>query len=248
MKRHPLRIVIAALSLAVVLAACGITSAQPRGPWTTLLAITFQILANRPGQPVNCTGWYAASRRHGGSLLVSIYMTAGHCEVPHVVRIAEGFEQMAVLARIDRLGVDAAVGARLDPRATRMFPVFATALPRPGDRALVVGYSGGHLTEAVLTALPDCPHRFICFHSDHALRPGMSGAPILALHTGEIVGILIGTPQDAHGYGDPHTIWATPSTALRTLIELAAPGALDADRARGVVPSFRNPLEFLPRL
>ena len=29
-------------------------------------SITFQILAERPGLPVSCTGWYAAPRGHAG--------------------------------------------------------------------------------------------------------------------------------------------------------------------------------------
>jgi len=164
---------------------------------------------------------------------VSVYVTAGHCDVPHLVKIAEGLEQMAVLGRITRLGIDVAVGTRIDPRITRTFPILATALPRAGERALMVGYSAGHLTEAVLTNLRDCVHGFLCFHSDLALRPGMSGAPILSLQTGQIIGELVGTPLDSHGYGDPHTVWATPSTVLRTLIELTTPGDLETDRTGG---------------
>lgn len=230
-----MRVLIATLGLVIALDGSAIASAQPAGPWTTLLSLTFQILADLPNLPVRCTGWFAAPRGHIGSLLVSAYVTAGHCDVPHVVRITEGLEQTTVLARINRLGVDAAVGIRLDSRVTRAFPVLASALPRPGDRALVAGYSAGHLTEAVLTTLSECLHGFVCFHSDQPLRPGMSGAPILSLRTGEIVGILVGTPLDAHGYGDPQTIWATPSTAIRTLIELASPGLLEAGNVRSVV-------------
>ena len=198
-------------------------------------SITFQILAERPGLPVSCTGWYAAPRGHAGFLYVSVYVTAGRGEAPHVVRNPEGPEQMVVLAHINRLGADAAVGARVDRRAARTFLTLATAPPRPGDRALVAGYSAGHLTEAVLTTVPDCLHGDICFHSDQALRPGMSGAPILSLVTGQLIGILIGFPV-IHNRVDPHTIWATPSTALRTLIELATPGALEADRAGRTLP------------
>jgi hypothetical protein len=227
-----LRILTASFSLVIALVGSSIASAQPAGHWDGLLSFTFQILADRPDLPVRCTGWFAAPRGHVGSMLVSVYVTAGHCDVPHIVRIAEGFEQMARLAHVNRLGVDAAVGVRLDSRPRRTFPVLATTFPRPGDRALVAGYSAGHLTEAVLTTLPDCSYGFVCFHSDCALRPGMSGAPILSLRTGEIVGILVGTPLDAHGYGDPQTIWATPSTALRVLIDLAAPKALETDRAQ----------------
>jgi hypothetical protein len=66
----------------------------------------------------------------------------------------------------------------------------------------------------------------------------MSGAPILSLVTGQLIGILIGFPL-IHNREDPHTIWATPSTALRNLIELATPGALEADRAgRTLSPMF----------
>lgn len=223
-----MRVLLAACGLGIALAAPSTGLAQPAGPWMTLLSITFPILADLPGLPLSCTGWYAASRGDAGSMPVSVYVTAGHCDTPHIVKITEGLEQMAVLAHINRPGFDAAVGTRVDPRTTRTFPVFAEAFPRTGDRALVGGYSAGHLTEAVLTALPECLHGFLCFHSDHALRPGMSGAPILSLRTGQIIGILIGTPRDSHGYGDPHTVWATPSSALLTLIELATPGALDS--------------------
>jgi len=201
-------------------------------------SITFQILAERPVLPVSCTGWYAAPRGHAGFLYVSVYVTAGRGEAPHVVRNPEGPEQMVVLAHINRLGADAAVGAWIDLRATRTFPTLATAPPRPGDRALVAGYSAGHLTEAVLSTVPDCLHGYICFHSDHALRPGMSGAPILSLVAGQLIGILIGFLL-THNREDPHAIWATSSTALRTLIDLAVPEVLDADRAgRTLSPMF----------
>lgn len=232
----PARIGLAALGFAIVFAVFGTASAQPVAPWTSLLSATFQILADLPGWPVRCTGWYAAPRGHVSSMRVSVYVTAGHCDDPHIVRTVEGFEQMAVLARITRPGVDAAVGARFDPRATRSFPVLAAALPRPGDHTLVAGYSAGQLTEAVLTVLPDCRGGFLCLHSDRALRPGMSGAPISSLRTGEIVGILVGTPLDAHGHEDPHTTWATPSIALRALVELAAPGAIRSGAFLGGMP------------
>lgn len=228
----PARIGLATLSLAVILAVLGTASAQPVAPWTHLVSATFQILADLPGWPVRCTGWYAAPRGRMSSLVVSVYVTAGHCDAPHIARIAEGFEQMAVLARITRPGVDAAVGMRFDPRATRSFPVLAAALPHAGDQALVAGYSAGHLTEAVLTVLPTCLSGFLCFHSDRALRPGMSGAPILSLRTGEIIGVLAGTPLDPHGHEDPHTIWATPSIALRALVELAAPNTIRGEAPR----------------
>jgi hypothetical protein len=208
----------------------GIAWAQSVDTWTALHSITFQILADLPGLPVSCTGWYAAPRGQAGSLYVSVYVTAGHCEVPHIVRNPKGLERMVVLAHIDRLGADAAVGARMDRRATRTFLTLASAPPRPGARALVAGYSAGHLTQAVLTTIADCHHGYICFHSDHALRPGMSGAPILSLDTGQLIGILIGFPL-VHNRVDPHAIWATSSIALRTLIELAVPGNLDVDRA-----------------
>ncbi len=180
-----------------------------------------------PELPVSCTGWFAAPSRQVSSMLVSVYITAGHCPVPQVVRTAEGLEQMAVLARITRPGLDATVGLRLDPRHLRTFPALALVPPRLGDRALVAGYSAGHLTEAVLTAIDgrDCPAQFLCFHSDQGLQPGMSGAPILSLRTGDIVGILVATAQQARGYEDPHTIIATPAGPLRALVEIAAPGA-----------------------
>jgi len=225
------RFLLAVFGIAIALAAPSTGLAQPAGPWMTLLSVTFPILADLPGLPVSCTGWYAAARGHAGSMPVSVYVTAGHCDVPRIVRLAEGFEQMAVLGYINRPGVDASVGIRVDPRAIRMFPILATVAPWSGDRALVVGYSAGHITEAVLTTLPECLHGFLCFHSDHALRPGMSGAPILSFRTGLIIGILIGTPRDSHGYGDPHTVWATPSSTLQTLIEFAIPGVLDTNHA-----------------
>jgi len=231
-------ILVILVGLSIALMGPGIAWAQSVDAWTALHSITFQILADLPGSPVSCTGWYAVPQGHAGSLHVSVYVTAGHCEAPHVVRIPEGLERMVVLAHINRLGADAAVGARMDRRATPTFLPIATAPPRPGDRALVAGYSAGHLTEAVLSTVPDCLHGYVCFHSDHALRPGMSGAPILSLVTGQLVGILIGFPL-THNRVDPHTIWATSSTALRTLIDLAVPGALEADRAgRTVSPMF----------
>ena len=235
------RILLATIGITMALAAPGTALAEPAGPWMTLLSITFPILADLPGLPVNCTGWYATSLGHGGSMPISVYVTAGHCNVPHIVRMGEGLEQPPVLGHIDRLGVDAAVGVRVDQRATRTFPILAMTLPQPGERALVAGYSAGHLTEAVLTTLPRCFHGFLCFHSDHALRPGMSGASILSLRTGQIIGVLVGTSLDSHGYGDQHTIWATPAVALRALIELAAPGGTEADRAGGMVSSHPTP-------
>jgi hypothetical protein len=171
-------------------------------------------------------------------LLVSIYVTAGHCDAPHIVRNPAGLERTVVLAHINRLGADAAVGARMDRRTARTFLTLATTPPKPGDRALVAGYSAGHLTEAVLTAVPDCLYGYICFHSDHALRPGMSGAPILSLDTGQLIGILIGFPL-IRNREDPHAIWATSSTALRTLIELANPESLEDDpTGRTLSPMF----------
>jgi hypothetical protein len=220
------RIALSTLSLAIILSILGTASAQPIHPWTNLVSATFQILADLPGWPVRCTGWYVAPRGRVSSMIVSLYITAGHCDAPHIARVAEGLEEMAVLARITRLGVDAAVGARFDPRATRTFPVLAAALPRAGDQALVVGYSAGHITEAVLTVLPTCQHGFLCLHSDRSLRPGMSGAPIVSLQSAEVVGILVGSPMDARGHDDPTTIWATPSVALRSLVELAGPAPI----------------------
>src|SRR5215467_12105892 len=126
----------------------------------------------------------------------------------------------------------------MDLRIRRTFLTLATTPPKPGDRALVAGYSAGHLTEAVLTVVPDCLHGYVCFHSDHALRPGMSGAPILSLDTGQLIGIVIGFPL-IRGREDPHALWATSSTVLRTLIELALPGVLEADPAgRTLSPIF----------
>jgi hypothetical protein len=220
------RIALGTLGLAIILTILGPASAQSVHPWTNLVSATFQILADLPGWPVRCTGWYAAPRGRVSSMTVSLYITAGHCDAPHIARVTEGLEEMAVLARITRPGVDAAVGARFDPRATRTFPVLAAVLPPAGDQALVVGYSAGHLTEAVLTVLPTCQHGFLCLHSDRILRPGMSGAPIVSLRTGDIVGILVGSPMDARGHEDPNTIWATPSVALRSLVELAAPAPI----------------------
>lgn len=199
---------------------------QPAASWTTLLSATFRILASVATLQVSCTGWFAAPRRHTTSMHVSVYVTAGHCSVPQVVRTADGFEQMMIVARVTRPGMDATVGLRLDPRSPRTFPALATAPPRLGDRALVAGYSAGHLTEAVITAIDDCPAEFLCFHSDQVVHPGMSGAPILSLRTGDIVGILVATVRHARGYEDPHTIMATPAASLRSLIEMSAPGTL----------------------
>lgn len=214
------------VTLALALARPAVTWAQAAEPWTALLSITFPIFAELPGLPLICTGWYAAPRGRAGSKHVSVYVTAGHCAVPHVVRIPEGREPLALIARVNRLGLDAAVGVRIDPRAGRAFLELAATPPSSGDLALVVGYSGGHLTEAVLTTVSGCLNGFVCLHGDYALRPGMSGAPVLSLRTGRVLGLLVGTPPDSHGYGDPHRVWATSSTALRTLIELASPGAL----------------------
>ena len=219
---------LAAFSLAMAIAAPGVALAQPAVPWTTLLSATFRILGDLPDLPLSCTGWFVAPHGHVSSMLVSVYVTAGHCPVPQVARTAEGLEQMVVLARITRPGIDAAVGLRVDPRPLRTFPAVAIEPPRLGDRALVAGYSNGRLTEAILTAIGECPAEFLCFHSDQALHPGMSGAPIESLRTGDIVGILVATVQ-RRGYEDPHTIMATPAAALRTLVEIAVPGALRPD-------------------
>lgn len=233
--------VLATLGLALGLAASGTASAQPAAPWTTLLLATFPILADLPGWPVNCTGWYAAPRGQVGSMLVSVYVTAGHCAVPQIVRTAEGLEQMAVLARLTRPGADAAIGARFDSRSVRTFLRFATTPPHPGDRALVAGYSSGHLTEAVLTTLPDCLREFLCFHSDLALRSGMSGAPILSLRTGEIVGVLVAATWGARG----HMIMATPSAAVQALLELATQKGVESRRRTGHDDLVLDPLRAL---
>lgn len=238
---------LAATGLALLLTIPAAT-AQPPSAWTTVLAVTFRILAMLPELPLSCTGWFAApSRLVSPSMFVSAYVTAGHCPVPQVVRTAEGLEQMAVLARVTRPGVDATVGLRLDGRPRRAFPSFALVPPRAGDRALVAGYSAGPLTEAVLTANGECSAGFLCFHSDQAIRAGMSGAPILSLHTGEIVGILVATAQQAHSYDDPHTIMATPARALRALLEIAVP---DVHQTTQLVPApafgvVRSPFSML---
>ena len=204
-------------------------ASQPSVPWTTLLATTFRIFALQPELPVSCTGWYAVPHHQvSSSTVVSVYITAGHCPAPQVVRNGDGLEQMAVLVRITRPGMDAAVGLRVDPRPRRVFPALALAPPQPGERALVAGYSDGHLAETVLTAMSDCSAGFLCFLGDQALRPGMSGAPIMSLRTGEIIGILVATAHQARGDGDPHTIMATPAGPLRELVDIAVPDTLHA--------------------
>jgi hypothetical protein len=196
------------------------------GSWSMLLSATFKIVAMLADLPVSCTGWFAAPHRRLSSTLVSVYVTAGHCPIPHVVRTAEGLEQMAVLARITRPGMDAAVGLRQDARPLPTFPRLTALLPSAGDRALVAGYSDGHLTETILTAIEPCAAEFLCFHSDQALRPGMSGAPIMSLRTDGIVGIVVATERDSHGHDDPHTIMATPAGRLQALVDIAVPNAL----------------------
>ena len=218
---------LAALGLAMFLTVPA-TASLPPFPWTTILAATFRIFAMLPELPVSCTGWYALPyRKVSSSMLVSVYITAGHCPVPQVARTGDGLEQMAVLARVTRPGMDATVGLRPDPRPFRVFPSLALVPPRPGDRALVAGYSAGHLAESVLTVIDECSAGFLCFHSEQALRPGMSGAPILSLRTGEIVGILVASAQP-RGYEDPHTVMATAASSLRALVEIAAPDAVRA--------------------
>ena len=231
----------ALIALLLLLAFAVPVIAEPVAPWTLLLSATFRILADAPGWPVNCTGWYAAPLQRFSSpgTRVSAYVTAGHCWTPHVVEMGGALEQTQTIARVDRAGVDAGIGARMDVRRNPTFLALATALPRHGERALVAGFSDGHLTEAVLTTLEPMRSGFLSFHSDLALRPGMSGAPIILLRTGEVVGVLIGIPHDSRGQPDPHTVIATPATSLRALMEFAVPGALDALR------DLRSPASLL---
>ena len=98
------------LSMTIILTTADTALARSPVPWTILTSTVFRILADAPGWPVNCTGWYGEPRSYAGAAAVSVYVTAGHCAVPQLAKTVDGLEQMAVLARIVSSGVDAAVG------------------------------------------------------------------------------------------------------------------------------------------
>jgi len=199
--------------------------------WDAAVASTFPIRASAAGFPVECTAWYAGpvDANDGSAPPVSVYVTAGHCPTPHVVAAGTrgALERTLVFARMIDPAPDLAVGARTDPREHRTFLQIAEAAPAPGAPALVVGYAEGHLSELVVTALPPsrCPARYACFHSEVPIRGGLSGAPIVSLDTGEVVGMLVATPDDGRGREDTHTVLATPASALRAALRISLPDA-----------------------
>jgi hypothetical protein len=89
-------------------------------------------------------------------------------------------------------------------------------------RAPVASRAGGQLSEIIVGAMSpqDSPPGLLCFDSDVPIGGGLSGAHIVLLDIGEVAGMLIATPSDAHRIEDRHTVLATPASALRAAIRL----------------------------
>lgn len=222
--RPHLPFVIACLGLALTIA--GTAGADPHSsPWNAAIVSVFRVFSATPELAFQCTGWYVAPAHAGSSALpVSVYITAGHCPTPLLVTTAEGLENTLIIARVhsSEAGADLTIAERVDQRDPRVFLPLATALPRTGERALIVGYGDGHLTTLVVTALPACQRPFVCFGSPVYIRGGLSGSPIVSLSDGAVLGILVASPPRADPAG-AFTIIATPASVIRAYLDVTLP-------------------------
>jgi hypothetical protein len=233
---RPVPLLAALACLAAMPAAAAGMSAGTVAPdaWSAAHAAIFRVFAALPGFPFACTGWYAAPAQ--GRPPVSVYITAGHCPAPLMVRTGEGLEDTLVIARLHsaQAGADLTIGERADPRTRRVYLPLAAAPPIPGERALVAGYAGGELTTLIATADAACQRPFVCFTSDAPIRGGLSGSPIVSLRTGEVLGILVAASRDQQAPDGPHAVLATPASAILAALRLALPAALPAQHATRV--------------
>ncbi len=196
--------------------------AQAPDAWSAARAAIFRIFAALPGFPFECTGWYAAPAQDRPP--VSVYITAGHCPAPLVVRTPDGLEDTLVIARLRsaQAGADLTIGERADPRARRTYLPLADAPPLPGTPAIIAGYAAGELTELAATAAGDCQRPFVCFESGTPILGGLSGSPIVSTRTGEVLGVLVASPGRQRTSG-PYVIIATPASAVRAAMRLVLP-------------------------
>lgn len=219
---------------AVVLALTGQTApvtGTSASVWDRVAASVFVVRAALPSFPRECTGWFLAPLPQDRPA-VSAYVTAGHCSEPYVVAESSGgpnagLEQTVWRGRVLTPGSDAAIGLRRDPRTNRVFLPLAISAARLGDRALVIGWSGQRLAAAIVRFERISPNGLLEYTSHLALAPGLSGAPIVSLATGDVVGIVVGLSlADRNDSGASHVIYATPASAIRALAYLAVPNAL----------------------
>jgi hypothetical protein len=218
------------LAIALLISALAAPAhADSTAVWDVVANSVFPVLAALNGWPVECTGWYLGPVASKGGP-AALYATAGHCPTPALVRTSSGVEATAVLGEVSEPGSDGMIALRADPRARRTFLRLAAAAPADGDPSIAIGWSGQHLTASRLVFAGTAANGLLQYRSSEALQPGMSGAPIVSLTTGEVTGIVVAGAEPRDN-GASHVILATPASALRTLLGLVAHAPRGADGA-----------------
>lgn len=206
---------------AFILALAVPVQANP-GLWDDVAHAVFRLYLFPDARAGMCTAWAtapAAEDREGQQR--TYYVTAGHCRPVQYVSDAGLFLHLPLLASSDTIRLDVGIGIRPDHRDHRTFLPLDPTPARPGDRVLGIGFPNGMLAASVMTVTGSGPEGLIVLASSMPLAGGWSGAPLVSLTTGRVIGVLADGVR-----GHPSIAVAVPAARISALLALTEPQAL----------------------
>ncbi len=190
------------------------------GPWDTVVQAVFRLYLFPDARAGLCTAWAVKSRGRDEAY----YVTAGHCEIAQYINDSGRFVRSPLVAASSADRSDVGIGIRPDHRVHRAFLPLDSTPARPGDRALGIGFPDGMLMASTMTVLGDTTDGLIALRSSVPLAGGWSGAPLVSLATGRVIGVLEGRAER-----DPQIAVAVPAATVRAVLESVQSQVLDAN-------------------
>jgi hypothetical protein len=190
----------------------------PEIPLPSLRRALVPVYAELEAPVFSCTGWWLGpGPRLTSGAASAYYVTAGHCPIPQKIPGRRGLAESILIAFVRDPGTDTTIGLAPDPDPSHVTLSLQYALPAPDEPAVAAGWPLGRYTEAVVTYAGRARGRLL-FHSPIVIRKGYSGAPLVSLWSGRVLGMLVGTALH-----DPRMVEAIPAARIALLAAQSAP-------------------------
>jgi hypothetical protein len=205
------------------------------GLWANIGQAVFRLYVSPDTRTAGCTAWATApaDRARDGEPQ-TYYITAGHCRPAQYVSDAGRFLRLPLLASSNTFRLDVSVGIRPDHRHRQTFLPLDPAPARPGDRVLAIGFPNGTLMSSVMTVAGAGPDGLVLLRSPIPVAGGWSGAPLVSLATGRVIGILADSLM-----GESYLAMAVPATTISAFLSTVEPQALG-------IPTAPRPIGRIP--
>jgi hypothetical protein len=209
-----------AITLAFILA-LAVPGHASYDPWDAVARAVFRLYLFPDARAGICTAWATAPAADEQQ---SYYITAGHCEIAKYIIDSGRFVRSPLRASSSADPSDVGIGIRPDHRVHRAFLPLDPTPGRPGDRVLGIGFPDGMLMASTMTVMGYTTNGLIALRSSIPLVGGWSGAPLVSLATGSVIGVLEGRAER-----DPQIAVAVPAATVRAVLEGVQSQAPDAN-------------------